>query len=120
MKKDKIVFWVSTSIISLMMLFSASQYFMNPKMAGAFVHFGFPNYFRIELGIAKIIGAIVLLVPQFPTKIKELAYAGFLIVLISASVAHYACGDPMANVITPIVLLGILLVSNVYLGKIKN
>jgi len=120
MKKNKIIYWITTGIIGLMMLFSGSQYFINPKVVESFVHFGFPNYFRIELGLAKLIGALVLLIPQIPTRIKEWAYAGFGIVFISASIAHYNNGDPMANIISPFVFLVILAISNIYLHKVKQ
>lgn len=102
-----------------MMLFSASQYFMNPEIANGFKHLGYPDYFRVELAIAKIIGALVLIVPKIPNNLKEFAYAGFGITFISASLSHYISGDPMANVITPLVFLAILVVSNVML-KIQN
>ena len=50
MRVKKIIYWTSTVLISLMMLSSAWGYFTNPDMKGAFVHLGFPDYFRIELG----------------------------------------------------------------------
>ncbi|WP_394992032.1 DoxX family protein [Emticicia sp.] len=120
MKKDKIIYWVSTSIIGAMMLLSAYSYFTNPQMADAFKHLGFPDYFRTELGSAKILGALVLLIPQIPTKIKEWAYAGFGITFISATIAHINSGDPTSAVVTPMVLLGILAVSNFYLTKVSQ
>ena len=81
MKKDKIIYWVSTGLISAMMLFSAYAYFTSSQISEAFKHLGFPDFFRVELGSAKLLGALVLLIPQIPVKIKEWAYAGFGIVL---------------------------------------
>ncbi len=120
MKKNKIIYWTTTGIVGTMMLLSAYQYFSNPKVEEGFAHLGFPNYFRIELGLAKIFGAIVLLVPQIPTRVKEWAYAGFGIVFISASIAHFNSGDAVSMVISPIVFLVILAVSNLYLRKLKE
>jgi len=119
MKKDKIIYWSTTGLVGFMMLFSAYSYLTNPQMAGAFKHLGFPNYFRIELAIAKILGATVLLTPLIPTKIKEWAYVGFAITFISASIAHTSSGDTAAMIITPLVFLSILIVSNIYLHKIN-
>jgi hypothetical protein len=51
---------------------------------GAFVHLGFPGYFRIELTTAKALGVLALLLPGVPTKVKEFAYFGFGITLASA------------------------------------
>lgn len=99
---------------------SAIQYFTSPEMISTFGHLGFPDYFRMELGIAKIIGALVLILPMVSSKFKEWAYAGFGIVLISASVAHIAVGDPIANAITPIVFLGVLAASNIFYYKLKS
>lgn len=120
MKKDKIIYWVSTGLIGAMMTFSGYAYFTNPQIADSFKHIGFPNFFRVELGTAKIIGALVLLIPQIPTKIKEWAYAGFIITFISAAIAHINIGDPTSAIITPLVMLAILLVSNFYLSKVNK
>tara|TARA_R110001592_G_scaffold88299_4_gene260040 strand:+ start:4114 stop:4482 length:369 start_codon:yes stop_codon:yes gene_type:complete len=118
MKKYKITYWITTGIIALMMLFSAYGYFTNPDMKLAFVHLGFPDYFRIELGIAKLIGAIILIVPKIPTRVKEFAYAGFVITFISAFIAHTASGDPLSTGIMAIIFLGILIASYISYHKI--
>ena len=60
MKKDKIIFWITTGIVSVMMLFSAFNYLTNADMKAGFVHLGFPSYFRIDFAVIKILGAIVL------------------------------------------------------------
>ncbi|KIA87701.1 DoxX family protein [Flavobacterium sp. AED] len=120
MKKNKIIYWTSTGIIGAMMLFSAYSYLTNEEMKGAFVHLGFPNYFRIELAIAKIIGAIVLLIPTFSRSIKGLAYFGFTLTFVSAFIAHTSSGDPMSIAIMPLIFSGILLVSYIYSNKINN
>jgi len=54
---------------------------------------GFPAYFRIELSWAKLAGVAALLVPMVPARLKEWAYAGFAITLVSALIAHLAVGD---------------------------
>lgn len=118
MKAIKITYWVTTSIISLMMTYSAFAYLTKPEMAQAFKHLGFPDYFRIELAIAKVIAAILLLVPAL-SKIKEWAYAGLFIVFISAFIAHSASGDPVAMRVAPLIFLVILVVSYVSWGR-KN
>ncbi|SFE07878.1 DoxX-like family protein [Chitinophaga sp. CF118] len=114
MEKNKIIYWTTTGIISMVMLFSMYKMF-----TPSYNHLGFPDYFRIELLILKIVGLVVLLVPQIPLKIKEWAYAGFGIVLISASVAHFNSGDPFANAIEPLAFLVILAISNLYFYKIR-
>ncbi|MEJ7685022.1 MAG: DoxX family protein [Segetibacter sp.] len=119
MKKNKIIYWIATGILGAMMLFSAFGYFANEEMKAAFVHLGFPGYFRIELAIAKIIGALVLLIPFIPKEIKDMAYVGFAITFISAFIAHTSSGDPLSVAIMPIIFLGILVVSFIYSNKYK-
>jgi uncharacterized membrane protein YphA (DoxX/SURF4 family) len=119
MKKLKITYWITTGIFSAMMLFSATMYFTNPQMAQTFEHLGFPDYFRIELGIAKIIGVLLLLAP-FKGRLKEWVYAGFTINMISGSIAHGASGDPISAIFTPLVMLGILAISYGTLQKLDD
>jgi DoxX-like family len=119
MKKNKVIYWAATGIIASMMVLSAYSYISKPEMEAAFKHLGFPDYFRVELAIAKILGALVIIIPAIPVKIKEWAYAGFAITFISATIAHIKSGDPTAMAIMPLVLLIVLVISNIYLYK-KN
>jgi uncharacterized membrane protein len=115
MKKNKIVYWITTGIIGAVMLFSLYKMFTSD-----YDRLGLPHYLRIELSVFKILGLIVLLIPQFSIKLKEWAYAGFGIVLISASVAHYSSGDELMRSLEPLVFIIILAVSNIYLQKVRN
>lgn len=119
MQKDKIIYWVSTGLISAMMLMSAFGYFTSEEMKGAFTHLGFPDFFRMELGAAKLLGVLALLIPMVPAKLKEFAYFGFIITFVSAFIAHFSVGDPMSMAIMPLVMLGVLLVSYIYYGKVN-
>ena len=118
MKKDKIIYWVSTGVISAMMLFSGYSYFTNPQIVEGFKHMGFPDFFRVELGIAKIIGALILLIPQIPTKIKEWAYAGFAFDFLFAAISHGAVDGINGQTFFPLVVLGVLAVSYIYYHKL--
>jgi DoxX-like family len=86
-------------------------------MKGAFVHLGYPSYFRIELTVAKMLGVLALLIPGIPFKGKEFAYFGFGITLISASIAHFSVGDTIMFVIDPLLFLGALATSYIYFIK---
>lgn len=97
MKNSKITFWVSTSLFSLFMLFSAYNYVATEEMKEAFVYLGFPDYFRVELAIFKALGAIVILLPFLSSTIRGFAYAGFTINIISAAIAHLAMGEPITS-----------------------
>jgi len=115
MKKNKIIYWVATGVISFVMIFSIFKMF-----TADYDRFSLPNYFRIELSVFKILGLIVILVPQFPLRMKEWAYAGFGITLISACIAHYNSGQSLLRSLDPVIFLIILAVSNTYLHKLEN
>jgi hypothetical protein len=110
MKTIKISYWVTTVIVALMMAFSAFSYLTNPEIKQGFQHLGFPDYFRVELAIAKLLAAIVLLAPV-AARIKEWAYAGLAFTFVSAFIAHVAMGDPLPNRIGPLVFLSLLAAS---------
>ena len=89
-------FWISTALLAFQMAFTAYAQLRLPQVAETFTHLGFPAYFRIELSWAKFAGVAALLIPMVPARIKEWAYAGFAITLVSALIAHLAAGDPPA------------------------
>jgi len=120
MKKNKIIYWTSTVIVSGMMLFSGFSYLANEEMKGAFVHLGFPNYLRVELATAKILGAMALIIPAIPFTIKQFAYFGFAITFVSAFLAHVSVGDSANYAAMPLIFLVILAVSYFYNQKTFN
>ncbi|MGO4515854.1 DoxX family protein [Terriglobus sp. 2YAB30_2] len=89
-------FWISTVIFALQIGFTAYAQLKLPQVAETFTHLGFPGYFRIELSWAKFAGLAALLIPMVPARLKEWAYAGFAITLVSALIAHLAVGDEFA------------------------
>jgi hypothetical protein len=118
MKALKVTYWITTGSIVLMMLFSVYNYFFNPALKDAYAHIGFPDWFRVELGMAKLLGALALGIPAIPVRIKEWAYVGFFINFFSAFLAHYEISDPAFNQIAPLVVLLILLVSYLTFHKV--
>ena len=124
-RKDRIIYWTTTGIVSAVMVFSIINFtFLQgvPFPEGGFVHLHLPSYFRIELTIAKTLGVLALLIPSVPTKIKEFAYFGFGITLISASIAHFSVGDASRSVLFILDPLGffiVLVVSYVYFERLR-
>jgi hypothetical protein len=117
MKTLKITYWVTTSLVAAGMLASFFNYMFNPVMKIGYAHIGFPDWFRIELGIAKLLGAIALIVPKVPNRLKEWAYFGFFVNFFSAILAHYAVNDPVINMIAPLVTLLLLIISYITYHK---
>ncbi|TWJ03399.1 DoxX-like protein [Mucilaginibacter frigoritolerans] len=110
MKATKITYWITTVIVAVMMTYSFYAYLTNPALKQGFQHLGFPNYFKIELAVCKLIGAILLLQPLSKLA-KEWAYAGFTITFVSAIIAHVSSGDPAGLFMAPVIFLVILGVS---------
>jgi hypothetical protein len=81
-----------TALLCLQLGFTAYAQLTLPQVAEAFTHLGFPDYFRVELAWAKFLGVFLLLAPV-PARLKEWAYAGFAITLVSALIAHLSVGD---------------------------
>src|SRR5665213_2793503 len=90
MKGYKVAYWIATTLVSLLGSLAGIMYFINPIIVGEFKHLGFPDYFRVELGIAQLLGALALILPMVSNRIKDWAYAGFAITFISATTAHVA------------------------------
>src|SRR5262245_12333367 len=96
MSRNKRIYWIATGIVCAVMVYSAVNFNLeNPlgPMKGAFRHLLLPDYFRIELTTAKVLGVLALLLPGVPVKVREFAYAGFAITLVSAAIAHFSVGD---------------------------
>jgi hypothetical protein len=60
-------------------------------------HLGYPLYFIRLISVAKIIGAIAILLPFVPARVKEWAYFGFFIDLMTAAYSFRAVGDPVSG-----------------------
>ncbi|MFB6271402.1 MAG: DoxX family protein [Salinibacter sp.] len=103
----KYLYWGTTGLVALLALASGVLYFVADAPAETFARLGFPDYFRIQLGAAKIVGGVALLVP-LPRWLKEWTYAGFTIDFASAAIAHLAMGDPLSSAVTPGVALILL------------
>ena len=107
-----IAYWTATGLVTIVPLFAAFAYLTTaPQAVENFRHVGYPQQLRVLLGIAKLAGAIVLLLPRLPL-LKEWAYAGFTFMWIAATVAHYVAGDKPLFLL-PIALLSALAVSYV-------
>lgn len=107
----KLTYWISTGVISAFLLFSGYTYFFSKSTIKGLLELGFPDFFRIQLGILQILAVVVLLLPKIPIYVKDWAYAGVGLFLITALVAHIAHQDSIFISIFLIVLFCILGVS---------
>ena len=110
MKAKLITYWIATILICGQMAFAAFAYLTRqPKVMEAFSSLGYPHYFPIILGTAKVLGVLALLVPGMPL-LKEWAYAGFTFTFLGAAWSHAASDQPGA-VLLPLAALVVLTIS---------
>lgn len=118
MRARPIVYWIATSLIGLETLAGGMTDLMHGRtslVSGPFVvdiitHLGYPVYFLTILGVWKLLGAIVFFAPRLP-RLKEWAYAGVVFELTGAAASFVAHGDRTNELIAPLVLAGLALIS---------
>lgn len=114
------IYWVSTIILAGFLLLSSYTYFFSESTINGLRELGFPDFFRIQLGILKIIAVIVLLVKSIPLFVKEWGYAGIGFFLITAMVAHIAHKDSTSILLLLFFLFIVLIVSRYSYGIISD
>jgi hypothetical protein len=118
MKKYKIMFWTSTIIIFLMEGVLPALTWNSEMSRQGILGLGYPAYFIPMLTIFKVIGALVLVIPAVPGKVKEWAYAGFAIDFICALFSIIAVTGISVMIVLPIVFFALLVLSYVSRHKI--
>ena len=120
MKKNKIIYWITTGLIFLMegvMPALTSQ----TKMAKEGIsHLGYPEYFGNALVVFKVLGALILIIPKLPRKLKELAYAGFTFNFLFACISHGAVDGVNGQTFFPLIVLAILAASYYNYSKLNE
>lgn len=118
-KRDSIIYIAATALFSLMLFAGAIAYFIEYEMVSEmFIHLGVPTAIIYPLAIAKILGVLAICFISKPI-IKNLAYLGFFLDLIFATLAHLNAGDD--DFYGPIVPLILLIVSYLlYRKKVKT
>ena len=116
-KRDTILFWVFTGLFSAVMIMSAIPNILSaPEWVEVFKQLGYPLYLLPFLGIAKLLGAIFLLIPGFP-RLKEWAYAGFFFDLTGAVYSGLAVGGFDPQMLAMLVPFGLGALSYIYHHK---
>jgi hypothetical protein len=111
---SKKVLWtgrIFSALPVLMLVFSAVMKFVQPpELAQGFAHLGYPVSLALGLGIVELACAILYAIPR-TSVLGAILVTGYL---GGATATHIRIGDPIANVITPIVL-GVLAWGGLYL-----
>jgi hypothetical protein len=111
MKTLNIAYWIVTALFSAFMIFSSAGGLTLQPDAVALMHdhMGYPLYFLRIISAAKIIGAIAILLPFVPARVKEWAYFGFFTDLSVATLSFAALGDPVSQWWPMLVFIGVLI-----------
>jgi type II secretory pathway component PulF len=120
MKQVKITYWTTTIIVFIMEGLLPAFTSQTELAKEGISHLGYPAYFGNALAVFKVLGALILIIPQVPNRFKEFAYAGFAFVFLFASISHFAIDGFGFQAILPLIFFGILAVSYTYFHKLSS
>jgi hypothetical protein len=120
MKKNKIIYWISTVLFAAFMIFSAVPNILQTESSNAiFTYLGYPLYISPLLGVAKLLGSIAILIPGL-RKIKEWAYAGLFFDLIGATYSVIAKDGLQSSMAIMIIPFALGIISYIYNEKVYD
>src|SRR5258708_779567 len=109
--KQLIVYWIATALLALGYIAGGLFDVLQPEpVVEAATKLGYPLFFFRILGVWKLLAVVAILSPGLP-RAKEWAYAGIVINLTGAAATHVYGGDPINEIVTPLVLLAIAVTS---------
>jgi len=108
MKTQKIIFWTTTILIFLMEGVMPAFTSQTEMAKEGIKHLGYPLYFGNALVVFKVLGALTLIIPKLPWRLKEWAYVGFAFDFIFAAISHFAIDGVGFQGFFPFIFLGIL------------
>ena len=113
MKRINIAYWIITSLFSAFMIFSSYGGLILNADAVAYLHdhMGYPLYFIQFISVAKLLGAVAILLPTVPARVKEWAYFGFFVDLVGAVYSFIALGDPLPGWAPMLLFIAVLLLA---------
>lgn len=118
MKKYKIIFWVTTGLIFLFEGVMPAFTSQSEMSIQGITHLGYPLYFVTLLTVFKILGSLALIIPQVPKRVKEWAYAGFMIDFLSAFISIWVVDGFGIMLLPAVIAIAILIVSYVAWNKL--
>ena len=116
-KKTTIIFWVTTIIIFLFEGVMPALTSQTELAKEGIRHLGYPQYFGNALVVFKVLGALTLIIPRLPNRIKEWAYAGFAFDFIFAAISNAAVNGVNFLTFFPLIVLSILVISYITFHK---
>lgn len=59
-KRNKIIYWIATGLLTVLLLMSAGMYIFNYEMVSYALKLGYPTYIIYPLAILKILGLMAI------------------------------------------------------------
>lgn len=117
-KRINILYWIFTGLFAAMMLFSAIPNVIGNADSVKLIceQLGYPEYFVKYIGVVKVLGVIVILIPG-KSWIKEWAYAGLMFDLFTAVYSFIAIGLPVSDWSAMIIFIAPGVASYIYYHK---
>jgi hypothetical protein len=119
-KRDRVLYWLTTFVIAVVMASSALYFAFGPSAEVALQHLGLPRWFLAELTVAKLLGVVALVVPRTPSLMRQFAYFGFALTIVSADIAHLSSGDSPFYLVPHLFFLGCLVTSYVLFYRLEG
>ncbi len=119
LQKERIIYRIC--IILLAIWFGVSGFMeitKNPLVWNPTIKMGYPPFFIIALGIAKIVGVAVLLIPNKLNWLKEWVFAAFFFDVIFAVISLYSF-DGIYGIAKPVIAFILILITYIMFRKIN-
>lgn len=101
---------VCTWVLVTQLALSGGLLLMRPGFVVAVVHhLGYPDYFPVLLGVAKLLGAMAIARPR--GVVTEWAYAGATFDVLAVVASHAALGDSVGETLAPLGVLVVIVAS---------
>jgi len=108
MKNYKAIFWITTGFIFLFEGVMPALTGHSELAKTSILHLGYPEYFVTILVVFKVIGSVVIILPQVPGRLKEWAYTGLALEMICACTSIWVVDGFSAMTVFPLVILAVL------------
>lgn len=106
--------WVARGATWLLvgqLLFSGVMMLARPPVVVSVIRrLGYPDYFPVILGVAKLLAALAIAYPRSAT-LTEWAYAGLTFDIVAVVASHVAMGDALGETLAPLAVLALIAVS---------
>lgn len=119
LQKEKIIYHIGIILLSLW--FGASgvlEITKNPVVWNHTILMGYPPYFITSLGIAKLAGVVVLLIPNKLGWLKEWVFAAFFFDVIFAFISGYSFPG-LIDILKPIAAFILIVITYIMFRKIN-